>query len=50
MGKDEDSEDRIAEIVGIRAERVKLGLRQENAEKAKEVYETEAENVLSALT
>ncbi len=37
-----DSEDRIAEIVGIRAERVKLGLRQENAEKAAEVYATEA--------
>lgn len=37
-----DSEDRIAEIVGIRAERVKLGLRQENAVKAQEVFAAEA--------
>ena len=38
----QDSEARIAEIVGIRAERVKLDLRAENAERAREVFAAEA--------
>lgn len=38
-----ESEEKLAEIVGIRQDRVKLILREENAQKAKEVYGVEAE-------
>ena len=37
------SEARLEEIVGIRQESVKLGLREENAQKAKEVFREEAQ-------
>ncbi|MFN3828302.1 MAG: SPFH domain-containing protein [Micavibrio sp.] len=39
----QESETRIEEIVSIRAEKVKLGLREENATKAEEVFRKEAQ-------
>lgn len=38
-----ESETKIAEIVAVRMEKVKLGLREKNAAKAKEVFRKEAE-------